>query len=86
MMISLGQRDNEMGKIKITLGASILLLVSVQVNATLIDRGGGLIYDDVLNITWLQDANLGAGSSFDDGGSTTDGLMNWQNAVDWAIS
>ena len=26
--------------------------------ATLIDRGGGLIYDSVLNVTWLQNANL----------------------------
>jgi len=25
-------------------------------NATLIDRGGGLIYDTDLDITWLQDA------------------------------
>ena len=27
------------------------------VSGELFDRGGGLIYDDVLNITWLQDAN-----------------------------
>ena len=44
------------------------LLVAAQ--ATLIDRGGGLIYDDVLDITWLQDANLG-------------GRMSWNNAVEW---
>ncbi len=31
--------------------------------ATLIDRGSGLIYDDELNITWLQDANYGAGQA-----------------------
>jgi len=35
--------------------ASIMLLMSTQASATLIDRGSGLIYDDVLNITWLQD-------------------------------
>ena len=29
-------------------------------NATLWDRGGGLLYDDVLNITWLQNANYAA--------------------------
>ena len=29
--------------------------------AALIDRGGGLIYDTVLDVTWLQDANYGAG-------------------------
>jgi chemotaxis response regulator CheB len=25
--------------------------------AALFDRGGGLIYDDINNVTWLQDAN-----------------------------
>ncbi len=56
--------------------------------ATLIDRGGGLIYDDVLNITWLQNANYGAGSSYDNGFNTieaaTDGRMTLGNAVAWA--
>lgn len=64
-------------------------LISGTAQAALHDRGGGLIYDDVLDVTWLQDANHGAGSSFDycDGGmcgSSTDGLMNWQSAKDWA--
>ena len=40
-------------------------------HATLIDRGNGLIYDDVLDITWLQNANL-------------DGLKDWDDAVGWA--
>ena len=40
--------------------------------AALIDRGGGLIYDDVQNITWMQDANY----------SGT--LMNWSEANAWA--
>lgn len=38
----------------------VLLVFGVSANATLIDRGGGLIYDDVLDITWLQDANYAA--------------------------
>jgi hypothetical protein len=42
--------------------ASTLALLAGMVftgsaQATLLDRGNGLIYDDVLNITWLQDAN-----------------------------
>ena len=45
-------------------------------------------YDTSLNITWLADANAGAGSAFDDipwnGGSTTDGLMTWSSATAWA--
>jgi len=48
-------------------------------SAILFDRGGGLIYDDVLNITWLQDANYAQTSGFD-----ADGLMNWDNAKAWA--
>jgi hypothetical protein len=42
-------------------------------NATLWDRGGGLIYDDVLEITWLQDATYAA-----------DGSMGWGDAMTWA--
>jgi hypothetical protein len=45
-----------MGKIRIILAASILLMPG-QVGAALVDRGGGLIYDDVLNLTWLQDSS-----------------------------
>lgn len=47
-------------------------------------------YDMVLGITWLADANSGAGSSYDDIGtfyeSTTDGRMSWINANAWAAS
>ena len=50
-------------------------------NATLLDRGGGLIYDDVLNITWLQDANYAKTSGYD-----TDGRMTWDQAQTWAAN
>jgi hypothetical protein len=45
-------------------------------------------YDTVLKITWLADANAGAGSVYDSIGhsTATDGLMTWQNAFDWAAS
>ena len=56
----------------------------MQVNASLIDRGGGLIYDTELNVTWLQDANFGFGSSFDSIDGTTDGRMRWVNAEAWS--
>ena len=64
----------------------IMLVFGVigNADAALIDRGGGLIYDSDQNITWLQDANYGAGSVYDDGDSTTDGRMTWANAVAWA--
>jgi hypothetical protein len=48
-------------------------------NATLLDRGGGLIYDDVLDITWLQDANYAQTSGYD-----ADGMMTWYDAIVWA--
>ena len=48
-------------------------------NATLWDRGGGLIYDDDLNITWLQDANYAMTSGYD-----ADGKMHWWAAMAWA--
>ncbi|NLD38800.1 MAG: DUF1566 domain-containing protein [Desulfatiglans sp.] len=60
------------------------LLVANIANATLWNRGGGLVYDDVLDITWLQNTNLGAGSLYDNGDSATDGRMTWSNAVAWA--
>ena len=43
-------------------------------------------FDTALNITWLADANAGAGSAFDDGGSNTDGTMNWSSAMAWAAA
>jgi len=43
-------------------------------------------YDTTLDITWLADANAGAGSAFDDGSSTTDGRMTWANANAWAAA
>jgi hypothetical protein len=47
--------------------------------ATLFDRGGGLLYDDVLNVTWLQDANYAKTSGYD-----ADGLISWDQANTWA--
>jgi len=56
-------------------------------NAALVSRlGGQAFYDTELKITWLTNANAGAGSSFDDGSNTVDGRMSWANANDWAAS
>jgi len=57
------------------------LLASGASQATLYDRGGGLIYDDVLNVTWLADANYAKTSGYD-----SDGLMNWSAATTWAAN
>ncbi|TPQ29031.1 VPLPA-CTERM sorting domain-containing protein [Methylomonas koyamae] len=56
-----------------------LSLNMATADAALFDRGGGLIYDDALNVTWLQDANYAKTSGYD-----ADGLMTWQSAKTWA--
>jgi hypothetical protein len=59
---------------------AVVAIASVVGNAqaALFDRGGGLLYDDVLKVTWLQDASyaktIGLGSG---------GLMNWATANSW---
>ncbi|MEI7465299.1 MAG: hypothetical protein WCJ87_08135 [Burkholderiales bacterium] len=40
------------------------LLSSGNAQAILVDRGGGMLYDSVLNITWLQDANYASTSGY----------------------
>ena len=44
--------------------------------------GGQVVYDTDLDITWLADANAGAGSAFES--SAGSGLMTWANAKAWA--
>jgi hypothetical protein len=45
--------------VKLVARTLAVLCVSIgAANATLIDRGGGLIYDDALNVTWMQNANV----------------------------
>lgn len=43
-------------------------------------------YDTVLDLTWLTDANAGAGSGFDDGFNNSDGRMSWNSANAWAAA
>ncbi|MCP3906624.1 MAG: DUF1566 domain-containing protein [Oceanicoccus sp.] len=71
--------------IKSTISLVVAALVSSSsVNAALLERlGGQAYYDDVANLTWLADANAGAGSVFDDGWTTTDGYMTWDAANNW---
>ena len=47
----------------------------------LIDRGNGLIYDTVLGMTWLADANLAASETFGIGGIESNGAMSYETAV-----
>ncbi len=59
------------------------LNVSPVSNAALVDSGGGQIYDTVLNITWLADANLAATNTFGVTGINVNGSMNWSTAQSW---
>lgn len=61
--------------------AMVCLPQAQNVHAQLIDRGGGLIYDNVQNITWLANANYAKTSGHDD-----DTRMTWGEANAWADS
>jgi len=66
---------------RLTLALLTGLALSGGAQATLFDRGGGLIYDDVLDVTWLQDANYAMTSGY-----AADGLMTWDEATAWAAN
>ena len=69
-----------MKKLTTVLAAMALLFgLSLPANATLWDRGGGLIYDDDFDITWLADANYAMTSGYD-----ADGRMNMMDALTWS--
>lgn len=56
-----------------------LLVAPMPASADFHDRGGGLIYDDDLDITWLQDASYAYTSGYD-----ADGRMDRYQPVEWA--
>lgn len=68
----------------LSVSISMVILVSLvqPAYAVLINRGGGLIYDNDLNITWLQDANLGGKMTWDDASAWVDNL-NFAGFDDW---
>ena len=68
-------------KTKFLTTAAVVLALSLSTGAqaSLVARTGGMVYDDVNNITWAADANLAKTSGYD-----ADGLMTWANAVAWA--
>ena len=78
-------------KLLIVIGSSVL---SISTNAALYDRGNGLVYDDVRNITWLQDANYANTSGYSETNAygdrhsgesniQADGAMSWDEALTW---
>ena len=63
----------------LTTAAVLAFSLSTGAQASLVARGGGMVYDDVNNITWAADANLAQTSGYD-----ADGKMTWTEAVAWA--
>ena len=68
-------------KTLLTLALLASAAVTGTAQASLVDRGNGLLYDNVLNVTWLQDANYAKTSSYD-----ADGQMDWNAATTWAAN
>lgn len=68
--------------------AAFCLLGVNTAQAALNDRGGGLIYDSDLNITWLADANYAQTQYTTSGGTLgdADGRMMWLDANSWAAN
>lgn len=74
-------------------GSGLALAVSLAIGragAALHDRGGGMIYHDVLDITWLSDANFANTSTYatPDGREVKDVFdrMTWDEAREWVAN
>jgi hypothetical protein len=74
-------------KCKTVLGitAVAIMVFLSSANAALHDRGNGLIYDDSLNITWLQNANYAGITMTWDEASTWAGELAFQGYEDWRL-
>lgn len=60
-----------------------LSFFSIQADAALLSRASGqAYYDDILNITWVADANLAQTTGYDADG----GAMDWYTTQDWIAS
>ncbi len=74
-----------MARMKLLIGTLVVAVLAIgwagPAGAALIDRGGGLIYDDDLNVTWLQNAKLAATNKFGVVGIRAVGTMSWNRAV-----
>ncbi len=72
---------------KTLLSATVLLTITGAAQAALLDRGGGLIYDTALNVTWLQDADYARTSGYvsPEGPINANGSMTYYQADTWAL-
>lgn len=64
--------------------AGALAFAMGSAHASLFDRGGGLIYDDDLGITWMANASLSVTNTFGAAGTINPtGTMSWLTAQNW---
>ena len=65
-------------------GMVLLALACSSANAALLSRlSGQAYYDDVLDITWIADANLADTTTFGVLGINANGSMNWAKSNEW---
>jgi hypothetical protein len=69
---------------KTWVAAAATVALSGAAQATLINRGGGMIYDTTRDITWLADMNYANTSGHTGPGVNADGTMTWAAATAWA--
>ena len=70
---------------KYTIALVGLSVLTFSANAALYDRGNKLIYDDVLNITWLQDSNYAGGAITWDQAQTWVDNLSYGGYDDWRL-
>lgn len=69
----------------------VAAFLASQANAALFTRdldgnmtnGHEAVYDNVLDITWIADADLGDSNTFGVGGVSSTGGMSWATAENW---
>lgn len=85
-----------MNKIKAIVAAAMFVMAGAAQSA-LISRGGGMVYDTTLDVTWLADMNYAFTSGYAAKGSVAypnpdeysiwpNGRMGWSAAMQWAES
>ena len=57
--------------------------IAMPTEATLYAPANGMIYDDVLQVYWLENANLADTNTFGVSGIASSGLMSWDKANEW---
>ena len=72
-----------MKRMILTLGLMVVVLMAGKAEATLLDRGADMVYDDVLDITWTRQAGDGVLRTWADqnawaAGLSVDGLTGWR--------